>query len=136
MSGGMIAWRAYAAVGLGSALGTALRYLVSLAMPGLAGPAFPWATLAVNALGSWLIAAFAAYAARRTSGRVARWQPFLVAGFCGGFTTFSLFGLETLQLLEQGRGGLALAYVLLSAVLWLAGAWSGHRVGHRAAARA
>lgn len=128
----MIAWRAYAAVGLGSGLGSTLRYLVSLA---LAGPAFPWATLVVNGLGSWLIVGFAAYAARRTHGRVARWQPFLVGGFCGGFTTFSLFGLETLLLWQAGRPWLALGYVLASVPLWLAGAWLGHRLGKRAAAR-
>ncbi|TFH85342.1 CrcB family protein [Billgrantia azerbaijanica] len=127
----MIAWRAYLAVGLGSALGAVLRYLISLAM---VTPAFPWATLAVNALGSWLIAAFAAYAARRTTGRVARWQPFLVAGFCGGFTTFSLFGLEVLRLLDAGVPWRAGAYLLVSAALWLTAAWHGDRVGRRAAA--
>lgn len=128
----MIAWRAYAAVGLGSGLGAALRHLVGVAF---AGPAFPWATLAINGLGSWLIAAFAAFAAHRVHGRVARWQPFLVAGFCGGFTTFSLFGLETLWLLQAGRPWLSLGYVLASVPLWLAAAWLGHRAGRRAAAR-
>lgn len=128
----MIAWRAYAAVGLGSALGAALRYLVGVA---LAGPAFPWATLAINGLGSWLIAGFAAFAADRIHGRVARWQTFLVAGFCGGFTTFSLFGLETLRLLETGHPWLALGYVLASVPLWLAAAWLGQRAGRRMAAR-
>ena len=129
----MIAWRVYAAVGLGSALGASLRYLVGVA---LAGPAFPWATLAINGLGSWLIAAFAAVAAHRVHGRLARWQTFLVAGFCGGFTTFSLFGLETLQLLQAGRPWSALGYVLASVTLWLAAAWLGRRAGQRAAARA
>jgi CrcB protein len=129
----LIAWRAYAAVGLGSALGAVLRYLVGLA---LAGPAFPWATLLVNGLGSWLIAGLAAFAAHRVHGRVARWETFLVAGFCGGFTTFSLFGLETLQLLQAGRPWLSLGYVLASVSLWLVAAWLGHRTGQRAAARA
>ncbi|TLF53716.1 CrcB family protein [Halomonas urmiana] len=129
----MIAWRAYGAVGLGSALGASLRYLVGVA---LAGPVFPWATLAVNGLGSWLIACFAAFAAHRVHGRVARWQTFLVAGFCGGFTTFSLFGLETLQLLQAGRPWLSLGYMLASVTLWLAAAWLGQRTGQRAAARA
>ncbi|MFG6158494.1 fluoride efflux transporter CrcB [Halomonas sp. 1390] len=129
----MIAGRAYAAVGLGSALGASLRYLVGVA---LAGPVFPWATLAINGLGSWLIAAFAAFAAHRVHGRVARWQTFLVAGFCGGFTTFSLFGLETLQLLQAGRPWWSLGYVLASVTLWLAAAWLGQRAGKRAAARA
>ncbi|WP_280547049.1 CrcB family protein [Halomonas sp. 11-S5] len=126
----MIAWRAYGAIGLGSALGATLRYLAALA---LVGPAFPWATLAVNGLGSWLIAGFAAYAARRTRGRVARWQPFLVGGFCGGFTTFSLFGLETLDLMQQGRQVAALSYVAVSLVVWLGGAWAGHHAGQRLA---
>ncbi|MGQ4877729.1 fluoride efflux transporter CrcB [Billgrantia sp. LNSP4103-1] len=123
----MSGWRRYAAVGLGSALGTTLRYLVSLATLAALGPAFPWGTFVVNLLGSWLIAAFVALAALRNAGRAARWQPFLVAGFCGGFTTFSLFSLETLHLVESGRPGLALLCVLLSVPLWLAAAWLGER---------
>ncbi|WP_163578100.1 fluoride efflux transporter CrcB [Halomonas faecis] len=128
----MSGWRAYAAVGLGSALGSLLRYLVSLA---LAGSSFPWATLAVNAIGSGMIVGLATYAARRHRGRVARWQPFLIAGFCGGFTTFSLFGLETLQLWQVGRSWLALSYVPISVAVWLTAAWLGHRLGQRAAVR-
>lgn len=128
----MSAWRAYAAVGLGSGLGSLSRHQLGL---WLATPGFPWATLAVNLLGSALIALFAAWAAHREHGRVARWQPFLVGGFCGGFTTFSLFGLETLQLLAQARPGLALTYLLVSLGLWLAAAWLGYRAGHRLAAR-
>ncbi|MFQ3788839.1 fluoride efflux transporter FluC [Halomonas sp. A29] len=123
----MSGWRVYAAVGLGSALGTLTRYLVSVGTLAALGPAFPWGTLVVNLLGSWLIAAFAAHASLYGGGRAARWQPFLVAGFCGGFTTFSLFSLETLHLLESGRPGLALLYVLLSVPLWLAAAWLGDR---------
>lgn len=125
----MMAWRGYLSVGAGSALGATLRYLISLAAW---SSGFPWATLAANVLGSWLIAAFVAFASGRTTGRVAAWQPFLVAGFCGGFTTFSLFSLETLQLLDQGHSWLALGYVLLSVPLWLAAAWHGYLTGHRA----
>ncbi|MCA1770711.1 MAG: CrcB family protein [Halomonas sp.] len=130
----MIDWRAYGAVGAGSALGTSLRYQLSLSLQGLPGPWFPWATLAVNMLGSWLIALLAAVIAARVQGRVARWQPFLVAGFCGGFTTFSLFGLELIQLLAQDRPLAALCYGLASLMLWLAAAWHGHGVGRRLAA--
>jgi len=126
----MTAGRAYAAVGLGSALGATLRYLAGEA---LSAPAFPWATLAVNGLGAWLIVALATFAARRHAGRVARWETFLVAGVCGGFTTFSLFGLETLQLVQQGRLAAALSYVAASLVVWLGAAWLGDRAGRRLA---
>lgn len=127
----MNAWRAYLAVGLGCGLGSALRYQVGLWLP---VPGFPWATLVVNVLGAWLIAAFAAYGARRTHGRVARWQPFLVAGFCGGFTTFSLFGLETLGMMSKGRHAAALGYVAVSLAAWLGAAWVGYLAGRRLAA--
>ncbi|MEQ5803738.1 CrcB family protein [Halomonas sp. H10-9-1] len=124
----MSAWRAYAAVGLGSGLGSGLRYQLGA---WLEAPGLPWATLTVNLVGSGLIALFAAYAAGRTHGRVARWQPFLVAGFCGGFTTFSLFGLETLAMLSQGHSMTALGYVALSLAAWLGAAWAGHLIGRR-----
>lgn len=118
----------YAAVGLGSALGSLLRYLVSMGSLALFGPLFPWGTLAVNVVGSWLIAWLATLGGRYTHGRMARWQPFLVAGFCGGFTTFSLFSLETLHLITLGRPWLAVAYVAASLPLWFAAAWHGQRV--------
>lgn len=127
----MSVWQHYAAVGLGSALGASLRYGIALEMP---APGFPWPTLLVNGVGSWLIGVFAAVGTQRLHSRVARWQPFLAAGFCGGFTTFSLFGLETLQLLNEGRLWLALGYSLISVPLWLAAAWHGYRVGQRLAA--
>ncbi|MFW6345999.1 MAG: fluoride efflux transporter FluC [Halomonas sp.] len=130
----MNAWSGYAAVGLGSALGSGLRFVVSHGLLVLPAPFQPLATLAVNTLGAWLIAAFVAYAAGRAHGRVAYWQPFLVAGFCGGFTTFSLFGLETLQLVLFAHPGWAAGHVLVSLALWLAAAWHGHEFGRRAAA--
>nr|WP_143142829.1 CrcB family protein [Marinospirillum alkaliphilum] len=120
-------WYPYAAVGLGSALGSLLRYLVSVTSLTALGPFFPWGTLFVNVLGSWLIAWLAVLGQRYAHGRVARWQPFLVAGFCGGFTTFSLFSLETFHLISLGRPGWALAYVLISLPLWLLAAWHGHK---------
>jgi fluoride exporter len=123
-------WSSYAAVGLGSALGSSLRYLVSLGSLAALGTLFPWGTLAVNVIGSWLIAWLAAVGAHYTRGRMARWQPFLVAGFCGGFTTFSLFSLETLYLLEVGSPGLALLYVLLSVPAWLVAAWMGQHMAN------
>ena len=127
----MSAWRAYAAVGLGSGLGSLARFQLGV---WLAAPGFPWVTLLVNLAGSGMIALLAAYAAARPYGWMARRQPFLIAGFCGGFTTFSLFGLETLAMLSQGHLMMALTYIALSLVGWLGAAWIGHLGGGRLAA--
>lgn len=117
---------AYLAVGLGSAVGSLLRYGVSLATLAAFGSYFPWGTLLVNVAGSLLIGWLAATASRFPHRALARHQPLMVAGFCGGFTTFSLFSLETLYLAQQ-QGGLALLYVLISVPLWLLAAWVGER---------
>ncbi|MWJ28081.1 chromosome condensation protein CrcB [Halomonas sp. ZH2S] len=121
----------YLAVGLGSALGTGSRYLVSIVSLNLFGAYFPWGTLGVNLLGSALIAGVvtAAY----SQGFLTRWQPFLVAGFCGGFTTFSLFSLEVFVLWQGDDAFLAVIYALGSPFLWLGAAWCGQRLAKRQA---
>jgi CrcB protein len=124
----MSAWRAYLAVGAGSALGSVLRYSVSLLSQAALGGYFPWGTLIVNVLGSCLIGWLAATISRSPHGQLARYQPLLVAGFCGGLTTFSLFSLETLYLVQLGQPGLALVYILISLPLWLGAAIVGERM--------
>lgn len=119
---------AYLAVGLGSALGSVLRYGVSLASMAVLGGHFPWGTLLVNVLGSCLIGWLAATTTRLPRSALARQQPLLMAGFCGGFTTFSLFSLETLHLAQQGSLGLALLYGIGSLPLCVAAAWMGERL--------
>jgi CrcB protein len=124
--------RVYAAVAAGSALGALARFLCSLALAGLPGPAFPWDTLAVNGLGSFLIGLYATVSepgGRLPAGHAMR--QFVIAGFCGGFTTFSIFSLETLLLVEARAVGLAGAYVAASLVTWLTLAWVGCRLGTR-----
>tara|TARA_B100000929_G_scaffold288092_1_gene275899 strand:+ start:1485 stop:1880 length:396 start_codon:yes stop_codon:yes gene_type:complete len=119
---------AYLAIGLGSALGSVLRYGVSLASMAVLGGHFPWGTLLVNVLGSCLIGWLAATTTRLPRSVLARQQPLLMAGFCGGFTTFSLFSLETLHLAQQGSLGLALLYGIGSLPLCVAAAWMGERL--------
>jgi len=107
----------YLAVGAGSALGAGLRYWISMTALGFFGPGFPWATLAVNVLGSALIVGFSQ----------ARWQAFWVTGFCGGFTTFSLFSLEVWELWEREQPWLAAVYLAVSVAGWLmAAGWVQH----------
>lgn len=109
-------------VGLGGALGTGLRVALSMiALHGLAEHAY-LATLFANILGAALIG----YLATRplTVGQRAFWM----TGFCGGFTTFSLFSLEVVLLWEQTATG-ALAFGSASLVLWMLALWSGWRWG-------
>ncbi len=97
-------------VALGGALGAVLRYLTGLAV------AFPFGTLAVNVAGSLAIGLlWVALTARGLT----QWQPLVITGFLGGFTTFSAFSLDTLRLVEDGRSGMAGAYVLASVVVSL-----------------
>lgn len=125
----MSIWKTYLAVGLGSGLGSTLRYAVSLLCQAALGGYFPWGTLIVNVLGSALIGWVSVTALSKPCRRSARWPPFfLMAGFCGGFTTFSLFSLETLYLINLGLPGLGIVYVLVSLPLWLLAAKAGERL--------
>lgn len=107
-------------VASGGAAGSVLRYLISLGGIALFGTGFPWGTLAVNLLGSGAIGALAA------SEVVGPPRHLLVAGFLGGFTTFSAFSLEATLLWERAPA-LAMVYVALSVGLGLvacvAGFW-------------
>ncbi len=122
-----------AVVGLGSALGAAARLAVGAAAVAALGPGFPWGTLAVNALGSFAIGLYAALIA--PGGPIdprPLTRAFVVAGLCGGFTTFSLFSLETASLWAQGDRAAAAANVLGSVAVWLVAAAAGHHLGARA----
>jgi CrcB protein len=124
--------RIYAAVGLGSGLGAVARYLVSLGLVASFGSGFPWATLAVNVVGSFLIGFYATLT--EPDGRLLvrpALRQFVLAGFCGGFTTFSIFSLETLRLAEAGNHALAATYVAVSVVLWLSAVWMGWKLAER-----
>ncbi|CAH0305213.1 CrcB family protein [Roseomonas sp. CECT 9278] len=100
-------------VALGGALGSVLRYGVSLAGLALFGAGFPWGTLAVNIIGS---AAIGALAAIGIDGHA---RALLIPGFLGGFTTFSAFSLEATFLWDRSPA-LAALYVALSVGLGLA----------------
>jgi CrcB protein len=105
------------AVAIGGALGSVTRYGVALLLPATAGR-FPWATFCVNLVGSFLIGvAFVLIVQKHTF--VPELRLWLMTGFLGGFTTFSSFSLETLQLWQQGQNLQALIYVIGSVVCCL-----------------
>ncbi|MCG6902876.1 MAG: fluoride efflux transporter CrcB [Rhodobacter sp.] len=104
-------------VALGGAIGASGRYLTGVAAVRIMGHGFPWGTLAVNILGSFLMGCLVVVLAH-TSGT--RFAPFLMTGILGGFTTFSAFSLDAVTLYERGQVGLAAGYVAASVLLSLA----------------
>jgi CrcB protein len=124
--------RIYLAVAAGGGLGSLARWSASVLLARAVGPAFPWATLLVNVVGSFVIGLY--FALTEPDGRylvAPAARQFVLAGFCGGFTTFSAFSLETVLLVREGGWLPAAAYAAGSVVLWLAGVWLGHGVGLR-----
>ena len=106
------------AVGAGSFLGGAGRYLVSSAMKGL-GKGFPWATLTVNLVGCFLIGLLWGVFGRNGT-ESSNWALFLTVGLCGGFTTFSTFSKEALVMLQGGNLWGFVGYIAVSLVVGIA----------------
>jgi len=115
---------AWLLVMLGGAMGAGLRYGVALWLAPVSTQ-FPWATLLVNALGSFAIGALAATFARGEVDPNGLLKALLITGVLGGFTTFSTFSLETLKLLQAGSIASAMTNVLLSLLLCIGGCWLG-----------
>ncbi|MEM8849233.1 MAG: fluoride efflux transporter CrcB [Pseudomonadota bacterium] len=95
-------------VALGGALGASARFLIGAH---LARPGFPVAVLSANVIGSFLMGLLVVWLGTRG---LKGWEPFLLTGVLGGFTTFSAFSLETVTLIERGQMGQATLYVGLS----------------------
>ncbi len=112
-------------ISLGGAVGTAARYGLSLWLPQVAGTRFPWATLSVNLLGSFLLAIIM-FAGLRAGILSPTWRMTLGTGVMGGFTTYSTFSYETLSYLQAGNWRLGLANTAATLVGCLAAAAGGH----------
>jgi len=119
---------ASALVALGGAIGSVLRYLTGRAMTHSLGPnavtAFPWATLAVNVVGSLAMGVLAGWLARFGQGGE-QWRLFVGVGVLGGFTTFSSFSLEMMLLIERGQPGYAFLYAAVSLLAGLSALYIG-----------
>jgi CrcB protein len=116
----------YLWIALGGALGTTARYWLSGAVARAIGETFPWGTLLVNVSGSFVIGIFVAL-----TGPDGRWfvgstaRQFVMIGMCGGYTTFSSFSLQTLNLANGGDWFRAAANIGLSVALCLIAVWVG-----------
>ena len=124
--------RLYVAIAVGAALGSVARHLCGVAALALFGPAFPVGTLGVNVAGSFVIGLYATLT--EPDGRVFATPAMLqgvMGGFCGGFTTFSSFSLQTLDLMRSGAMARAAANVALSVLLCVAAVALGHAIDAR-----
>ncbi len=115
-------------VAVGGAAGSVCRYLTGLAMTRWLGTGFPWGTITVNIVGSFVIGLLTELIARKVSMPMET-RLLLVVGFLGGFTTFSSFSLDTMALFERGESLSAFAYVAASVLLSLGAAFGGLALG-------
>lgn len=117
----------YVWIALGSGIGGVARFACSESATWLWGSNFPWGILLVNALGSFVIGFFFTYAG--PDGRLlasTTVRQFVMTGLCGGYTTFSAFSLDTLNLMREDRLLAAGANVVLSVAACLMFVWTGH----------
>lgn len=116
--------RAYLAIAIGGTLGCWARYAMTNLVQAIYGREFPFATLSINVLGSFLMGfLFIETLERLTISPQLRIG--ILTGFIGGFTTFSTFAMETLLLAEQGEAAKSVLYVALSIALGLFAAFGG-----------
>ena len=112
-------------VGAGGCLGSMARYLAVASIGKKFSTAFPFGTLTVNLLGSLLLGCIMAILLKKTGTHHEEWKLFLATGFCGGFTTFSAFAAENVNLFETRFPGSAMAYIIISVVGGLLAVWIG-----------
>ena len=118
------------AIAAGGALGSVLRFWMSGWVSGMLGRGFPYGTLVVNASGSLLMGFLYVLLIDRFNMSV-EWRAALLIGLLGGFTTFSSFSIETLNLFEMGESLKALLNILLSVGVCITATWLGVIIGRQ-----
>ena len=111
-------------ISIAAILGANLRYVLSRVAAHEFGPVFPFGTLIINIVGSFIVGLFVIWTTERVLVDP-RWRLLVVVGFCGSFTTFSSYAFETMSFFEHGQWGLMLANILGNNLLCLAGALAG-----------
>ena len=114
----------FLAISVAAIVGANLRYLISRLAAREFGPVFPYGTLAINLVGSFIVGFFVIWTAERVL-LDPRWRLLVVVGFCGSFTTFSSYAFESMAFFEQGQWALMIANILSNNLLCLGGALAG-----------
>lgn len=111
-------------IAIGGAVGSVLRYLTTVFVAKFWADNFPLATFIANFIGCFLIGLFLGFLTKnQLEDSNLKWL--LVTGFCGGYTTFSTFGMENYNLLQNNNSLLAFGYIVLSIILGIAAVWFG-----------
>ena len=118
--------RAILLVAIGGAIGSVMRYAVTLLMRNSYAGEFPWHTFTVNIVGCFLIGLIFSWSLQSISFENIRL--FLMVGILGGFTTFSSFGLETFDLIKQGKHITAISYIITTNILGLISVYAGYSI--------
>ena len=114
----------FLAISIAAIAGANLRYLLSRFAAKALGPVFPYGTLFINTVGSFIVGFFVIWTTERAL-IDPRWRLLVVVGFCGSFTTFSSYAFETMAYFEAGQWGLMLANIFSNNLLCLGGALAG-----------
>jgi fluoride exporter len=114
----------FLAISVAAIVGANLRYLISRLAVREFGAVFPYGTLAINIVGSFIVGFFVIWTTERVL-LDPRWRLLVVVGFCGSFTTFSSYAFETMSYFEQGQWALMLANIFSNNLLCLGGALAG-----------
>ena len=114
----------FLAISLAAIVGANLRYLLSRFAAREFGAVFPYGTLAINIVGSFIVGFFIIWTTERALVDP-RWRLLVVVGFCGSFTTFSSYAFETVSYLEQGQWALMLTNILSNNLLCLVAVLAG-----------
>jgi fluoride exporter len=117
----------FVVVALGAIFGANLRYIVSRYAAKVLGPVFPYGTLLINVVGSFVVGWFVIWSTERVL-LDPRWRLLIVVGFCGGFTTFSSYAFESIAYFEQGQWRLMVLNIVSNNVLCLLAALAGMAV--------
>jgi fluoride exporter len=111
-------------IAIGGGIGSVLRYLTSLLVGKYCHSVFPYGTFLANIIGCLLIGLFVGYFEKNVL-LSKELKFFLVTGLCGGYTTFSAFSNENVQLVQNNQMGMALLYTALSVVIGFTATWAG-----------
>jgi fluoride exporter len=117
----------FLAISLAAIVGANLRYLLSRLAVRQFGPVFPYGTLGINIIGSFIVGLFVIWTTERVLVDP-RWRLLVVVGFCGSFTTFSSYAFECMAFFEQGQYRLMLLNIFSNNLLCLGGALAGMAV--------